>query len=94
LEVNKLYQEQELMTNLYSKIKNNEKFFQILEGLLSTDNLKYRKIILDILSHLGHNYFYFKLILDKLESADILIQKNNITQSLVYLNYSNCGNSF
>ena len=79
--------EKEIISKIFSKIRNSEKFFQILEDLLSLDDLQNRSIILDILSHLGSNTFYQKSISNKISSPDSLLQKNNITQSLVYLNY-------
>jgi hypothetical protein len=81
--------EKEILFKIFSKIQNSSKFFQILEDLLSTGDLQNRSIILDILSHLGQNSFYLDLVQNKLESPKTLIQKNNITQSLAYLNYSN-----
>lgn len=79
--------EQTIITKIFTKIQNSSKFFEIMENLLSSGDLETRAIILDILTRLGKNTFYSRLLLEKLDTPANLIHPKNATRSLVYLNY-------
>lgn len=85
-------QEDAISKSILERIRKSTQFFSIMETLMSLSSTQNHRKILKLLMYVGENEYFHECISKKLDqinvSPDLLLCKENPSQTLVHLNYS------
>lgn len=86
--------ENAISKSILERIRKSSQFFSIMESLMSLGSTQNHRKILKLLMYVGENEYFHECISNKLNqinvSPELLLCKENPSQALVHLNYSNC----
>lgn len=83
--------EKQIFNRILKKMRSSQKFFLIMESIMTVGTPDNFPVVMDILCFIGQNAFHSKLIHDKITQinmeGDTLIINENPWQTLLYLRH-------